>query len=302
MSGGIASCAQHPDRAAAYRCDGCARPLCEECVSESHALFLCRLCGERALPLDPERAATPRERRRDEALARPYPLAAAFGYAFRGTGKYLYGATLLSMAFVGFVVRYGITCFAALFGLAFWALVVGLQFKIVRTTAEGDVELPDWPEYFSWGERLRDLALYLWVVAVQFAPLAAHLVLFGAAGLVRREPSFPFWLAAAALGWLGCGLAVFAFAAAALEGGGAALRLDRHARGLFAARGDALAVTNLTFGLGSAAFLARSALEAIPLVGAAISGALGAYWIFTGAHLVGLLARRRRALFEELYR
>jgi hypothetical protein len=301
----VPNCASHPEVAAAFRCDGCQRTLCAECADQSHALFLCRLCGERALPLDAARAADVREHRKQEAIERPYPLRDAFVYAFRGLGKYLYAATLVTMAFISFAVQYGFGCLtqivALILALAFWSLMVGLQFKIVRTTADGDNELPDWPEYFAWSERFRDLAVYLWVAFLQFGPLAVFILLFGGDGIATMDPNPLFWIAVAATGWFGAGISLFGFAAAALAGGGAALRIDRHVSGFFAARGDALAVTNLVFGLGVLTFLARAGLRQVPLVGAAIGGALGAYWIFTSAHLVGLLVRRRRALFRELH-
>ncbi|HLF57150.1 MAG TPA: B-box zinc finger protein [Thermoanaerobaculia bacterium] len=295
------TCARHPEVAAAFRCDGCASALCADCVDRSHALFLCKLCGERALPLDAARAADVREHRREEAIAKPYPISAAFGYAFRGMGKYLYAATLAAMAFVTFIVDYGFGCLPIVIGLAFWSLMIGLQFKIVRSTAEGDDQLPDWPEYADWGERFRDIAVYLWVGILQFAPLGAYLALFGGERIFTREPSFVFWLGFAAIAWFGAGVATFGFAAAALEGGGAAMRIDRHVTGFFAARGDALTVTNLAFGLGAAAFLARFALRQVAFFGPAVAGALGAYWVFTSAHLIGVLVRRRRALFREVY-
>jgi len=301
LSSPAAFCARHPTVPAEFRCDGCERKLCRECVAESHALFLCKVCGERALPLATDRAPTVRAHRRAEAIARPYPLASAFAYAFRGLGKFMFAATLIAMAFVEFVLVVGWGCLPFLLAIAFWALVVGLQFQIVRTTAEGDDELPDWPEYFDWSERLGDVATYLWVGFLQFAPLVAYASLFAGRRLVTGETTPAFWFGAAVVGWFGCGVALFAFAAAALEGGGAALRIDRHVHGFFAARGDALAVTNLTFGLGIAAFLSRSLVERLPLFGAAVSGTLGAYWLFTSAHLVGVLVRRRRALFRELY-
>lgn len=301
MSATAPACGQHPDAPAAFRCDGCESLLCTACARESHALFLCARCGERALPLDARRAADVRTSRRDDAIARPYPLPRAFGYAFRGFGKYLFLATLASLAFVTFILRYGFGCLPFVFALGFWSLMIGLQFKIVRSTADGDDELPDWPEYFAWSERVRDVAVYLWVGFLQFAPLIAYLALFGGATLAGGEPDPLFWIGFAAIGWFGAGLSLFAFAAAALEGGGAALRIDRHLQGFFAARGDALTMTNLAFGVGVAAFLAKSALRQVGFVGPAAAGALGAYWIFTSAHLVGILVRRRRELFRELY-
>lgn len=292
-------CARHPEVPAEFRCESCARTLCAACVQESHALFLCRACGERALPI--AGGGSVRERRREAAVAGPYPLSRAFGYAFRGMGKFLFGATLLSMAFVEFVVRFGWGCLPIVLAVGFWALVIGLQFKIVRTTARGDDELPDWPEFHAWGERFREIATYLWVSLLQVAPPALYLLAFGGAGLVAGEPSLPFWIGFALVAWSGAGLSLFGFAAAALSGGEAALRVDRHLRGFVAAGGDAVAMTNLLFAVGVVAFVVRAALAGVPIVGPAVAGVVGAYWVFTSAHLVGVLVRRRGELFRELY-
>jgi len=47
------TCATHAQSRALYQCDGCGKLLCDACIEESHRLLLCRLCGERALPLAP---------------------------------------------------------------------------------------------------------------------------------------------------------------------------------------------------------------------------------------------------------
>lgn len=45
-------CATHPKKRASFVCDGCGELLCWDCVEEGAHLMFCRLCGERALPLD----------------------------------------------------------------------------------------------------------------------------------------------------------------------------------------------------------------------------------------------------------
>lgn len=54
MSAGRQRCTEHERAEALYRCDGCERPLCEDCVDVGKHLLICRLCGERALPADAE--------------------------------------------------------------------------------------------------------------------------------------------------------------------------------------------------------------------------------------------------------
>lgn len=295
------ACATHADRVAIYQCDGCAKPLCAECVQASHALFLCRLCGERAIPLGGVGPATVKEHAKRQRLSRRYTLAQAFFYPFRGFGLYMFLGTLVSMAIVEFAVRFGIGCFPFLLAIAFWSLMVGLQFKIVDTTAEGGDELPDWPNYLSVGERIPDVLAYVGIAVLQFAPMAAYFFLVGPEQLLTDDPSLLYWIGFSTFGWLGSAMALVALGAAGRFGPGTALRVDLHLRAFVAAGREALVISNLVFVLGIAVWVVRLALRAVPLAGAAVAGTLGAYWIFTSAHLAGLLVRRNAVVFEELY-
>lgn len=292
------TCAAHPGVAAAYRCEGCDRTLCPDCVQRSHALLLCGTCGERALPLADSHGATVREVKLQEAVAKPYPLAEAFRYPFRGQGGYMFGATLLSMAVVNFLILIGWGGLAALFGM----LLIALQFKIADTSARGETELPDWPEYFEFRYRLLDVLTYAFLSFVQFAPLVVYFFLFGGPEKVlTTEPSFPFWLGFAVFAWAGAALWVVAFGAAGHYGRGQSLRLDLHVRALGGARRDGLLFANIVFPLGAAFLVVRALLDQLPLLGSALAGTLGAYWLFVSAHLAGLIVRRNLAKFDAIY-
>lgn len=45
-------CSTHPQERALFVCDGCGERLCWDCIKEGAHLIFCRLCGERAIPLD----------------------------------------------------------------------------------------------------------------------------------------------------------------------------------------------------------------------------------------------------------
>jgi len=295
------SCSTHAERVALYHCDGCGRMLCAECVRQSHVLFLCALCGERALPIGGVAPATVKEHVKRQRLSRGHGLGRAFFYPFRGLGLYLFLGTLVSMAFVQFVWRFGIGCMAIFVVIAFWSLMVGIQFKIVEATARGDDELPDWPDYMSLGERLPDILAYVGIAVLQFAPLAAYIYLTGLDRLVDSEPSLAYWVGFAVFGWLGGAVALIALAAAGSFGAGSAVRVDLHLRALVAAGSDAVLVANIVFVLGVAFYVVRAAVRVLPLAGPAIAGTMGAYWIFTSAHLAGLLVRRNHEAFDSLY-
>lgn len=293
-------CVQHPGVAAAFRCDGCGKTLCGDCIRKGHALLFCGLCGERAMPLDAGKPATVREVRRHEAVTKPYSFMDALSYPFRGSGKLMFVAAVISMLFVQLLLSYGMGLWRYLFAAGFWSLMIGLQFSIVRTTAEGENELPEWPDYSDFSERLSDILTYLMIALLQFGPAATY-VFLGMEGLVTGEAGLGFWAGFAVCAWLGAVLATMAYGAAGRFGRGSSLRLDLHVRGFLTGGADAVTAANLTFGLGVTFFLLRLALDSIPIAGAILSGVVGAYWFFTSAHLAGVLFRRHIFVLEKLY-
>ena len=292
------ACSTHPDRAALYRCDACECRLCDDCVEAGHKLLFCRHCRERALPLAGTPA--PQERARRRAAARPYSLADALRYPLRGSGKLMFVVTVVTMAVAGGVARFGMGLRALALVGAVWALLVGLQFKIVRDTAKGDDEVPDWPEYLDWGERIPDLFAYAVVALLQVGAVALYALAARQRWLVG-EAGFGFWAGCAALLWLGSALAGMAFGAAGVHGAGEVVRVDRHVRGFFAAGADAVQTVNVTFGIGALVLVTRALLHRVPWVGELVSGVLGAYWTFVSAHLIGVLFRRRGPELDAIY-
>ena len=295
-------CALHPGAAAAYRCEGCDKLLCASCVKQSHALLLCAACGERALPLADTHGATVREVKAHEAVAKPYALREAFQYPFRGLGKYMFGATLITMAFVNFVLIVGLGCLPLVLSAFFASLLIALQFKIADTSARGETELPDWPEYLDVWDRVIDVLTYGFLLFVQYAPLVAYFFLFGGVDQVfTTEPNFVFYLGFAVFAWAGAAFWVVAFGAAGHYGRDASLRLDLHLKALGSTARDGLMFANIVFPLGVVTVVARVLLEAVPVAGAAVGGVLWAYWAFVSAHLAGLIVRRNRRSFDAIY-
>lgn len=293
-------CVQHPAVAAAFRCDSCGKLLCPDCIKQGHALLFCGLCGERALPLQAGQPATVREVNRRQAISKPYSFHQALFYPFRGVGLYLFLAALASLAFVGLLLEYGFGCWPIVLALGLWSLMIGIQFKIVRSTAEGDNELPEWPEYMDWGERFWDILTYVVIVILEFFPVVAF-TLLNMRSVLTTEPSLLFWAGFAVMAWLGTALGTVAFGAAGRFDRSSALRLDLHFKALKIAGADTVTATNMVFAVGTLLFVARAALEQVPYVGAALAGILGAYWTFTSAHLAGVLFRRHILELEKVY-
>lgn len=293
-------CVQHPDVTAMFRCDGCGKLLCGDCIRKGHALLFCTLCGERALPLNEGQPATVKEVQRHQAVTKPYSFTDALGYPFRGSGRLMFIAAVGSMVLIQGMLTFGIGLWRYFFAAAFWSLMIGLQFSIVRTTAEGEDVLPEWPDYSDFGERVADILTYLGIVLLQAGPAALYLFL-RMDTLVSGRPGLFFWAVFALLAWLGAALATMAYGAAGRFNRPSIFRLDLHTRGFFTGGADAVTAANLTFGLGAAFLILRLGLAKIPILGAILSGIVGAYWFFTSAHIAGVLFRRHIFKLEKLY-
>lgn len=293
-------CTTHPDAAAEFRCDGCARLLCAACVEEGHRLLFCVHCRERALPLTAEAAATAPERRRDELLNHPYSLLDALRYPFRGAGRYMLPAYVATLTVAGIVPGCGLVV-AALVAL----LLPGLVFEIVRTTAAGDDVLPDWPDYTDPFPRFKE---WLWLTSIAVVGALPTIFLFRVTGcdatqLLLGGGRGLCWLALLAGLALGLLFAVFALGATGCYSSGwLAWRLDLHLQALLSPVGaSALATAGLVALLLVASQLAAIALRGLPLVGALVEQAISGYALFLGPHLVGLLFRREAARLDPLY-
>lgn len=140
-----AACGRHPESEANHRCDGCGSLLCDECVEVGHRLRFCRLCGERAIPLAPSAPEVPEPRRIEPGEIPPW--SDALAYPFRGRQAIFVAG--LSGLLVGLAVVEAAApeagCLLALPKLLLVALVPAIMGDVVRTTAAGIADLPEWP-------------------------------------------------------------------------------------------------------------------------------------------------------------
>jgi hypothetical protein len=303
-------CAQHADAPAAFGCESCGRLLCTQCVQEGHRLLFCRVCGERALPLDVRESATTTGRRRAEkrAVAARYGWLDAFAYPLRGHGAYALWSYIAAITlFVIFeeLFEYG-GCLTGLPRLMIACLVPPFLFDIARTTAAGDNELPDWPEWDFWGI-LKKLAL-AW--AVGFVSLLPAGGLLAAAGCGFGDLIAGAGSLLACLLLLGIGLVVammlwlLAFGStAAYETPWLFFRLDLHARAGWAVGPDLLIATLLN-GLLLAVVPGLSVVLTVlvhPVASGIVSPALTLYMLLLSAHLAGVIFRRHPDALDAIY-
>ena len=297
----MATCAVHSDAPAAYRCEGCEKTLCQECVDESHTLILCKQCGERAMPLDSAQPADVRQLAKARIRAKPYTLAETFSYPFRGTSKFIFVSTIIVVV---------LSNMRSLWATAFFTgVLAALQFHIVRDTVRGNNELENWPDISNWGDILGDLFAWMFLEFPLRAVIGIYIGFGFFTGIMGIEPSFGSAVFVALILWLGSAYQVIGYGVV----GGYSLRylflIHLHFVAFKRALGDAIKYTNLLFAL-RIPYLALGVQVAevdimspdggfiIVLIVAAL---FEAYWAFIAAHLSGLLFRRHEDTFDEIY-
>jgi hypothetical protein len=193
-------------------------------------------------------------------------------------------------------------CFVFVFQILIFLTLPGLLFSIVRTSAEGQTELPDWPDWTEFGERFFEWFGAILAFLVALAPAVA-------AVLILRCDVQEFVDGAArcslALGGgliLGAAIWIPALGAVAVTfSPWWALRIDLHVKALLEVGSDAWKVFGLLAALMTARVLVSMGLSQIPILGFIIEIAIGAYTLFLGAHLIGILFRRHAATLEKIY-
>ncbi len=296
------TCVQHPEVVAAYRCDGCDKLLCTECIEESHALFLCRFCGERAMPLFAGQATSVKDLKKQRVLTAPYSLKEALTYPLRGSGLAVYIATLVVLAFF-FVLKLSPVagCTVYLYSLGFMGMIIGLQFKIVRTTAEGENDLPNWPNFTDVWTLVQDILTWLVIHSFVYGAVIWFAIEGVSRGALAFEPRLEFWLAFALVLWLSTAFMVMAYGAVGNYRRLKVFEFHNHVKGFITGGADAIKITNIVYAGALAVFCVRFLLEAVPIVGQALSGMLWLYWVFLVPHLSGLLFRWHTEKMEEYY-
>jgi len=287
-------CDEHPGEAAFYDCDGCRRALCLECARLAGRLMVCRHCGELAVP---RRVA---ETARGRSSAAPLPAAGSWadllGYPLRGRQGVLMAILLTELAlFVGSGELLGEAgCLFAVPRTLLLALIPGILGDVFRSTLAGRENLDEWPDYGSFGARLRELFGFLLTGSYALLPAAA---LLSWTGCVEPFGSGRPLSAGCALGLavgllVGCALWLPAYArlAATTELFGW-LRLDEQVRWLRRAPGASLRAVSVCWLAVVAGASLRTLVGSGGLSGVLTESLVGAYGAIVAARAAGLWAR-----------
>ena len=285
-------CAQHSDVQATYRCDGCGRLLCDECVEESYRLLLCRPCGEMAVPLEGGRPANTRELAKVRTASKTYTLQESLIYPFIGMGLFIFIFAVFVKGAAGFGLRVG---------LAMTALMAALQFKIVRSTIRGEDELTSWPDFTDWSELFSDLIAWILLEGTFSIMIAIYMGAEIFNGFFGVEPSFLRSVGFAAFLWLGTAFQIIGYGVAGGFSPVYLLAIHKHVKSFSATYGDAIRATNLVFMLRGVTFFAAGIAAFVPLVGGFLAVAVEAYYLFMVSRLSGLLYRKHEEVLDDIY-
>lgn len=305
------SCAAHPGARAVFACDSCARLLCPECVQEGHRLLFCRHCGERALPLDRREAATTTGRRKQTArrTAAGYSWGSALFYPLRGYGSFAFWGYLVASAVL--LVIDHLLVFGGLItllpGFLLGLVLAQFLFAIAYSTAKGENELPDWPDFDFWtalGRVILAFVVGLFSLLPAMALLAAtdctpSSILLGGGSLASCTLALAVGL------FVGVGLWLLAFGATAVfDTPWLFFRADLHFKAALVAPADLFVATLLNGGLMALSpvlFVVVGTMVPVPILNSLMAQAVSLYALFLSAHFAGVYFRRNLDELERVY-
>ncbi len=190
-------CGNHPELPAGWVCGKCGKTFCNRCIRIKEAgtvrVELCPRCGNPCYSLSPDPSA-----QRNKLPARSFLrlVPGIWLYPLRGQGKYLLLAYFIVLGLLGllsFMPFLGIGAVVIELFLGFY--IVAFMIRIIADSANGEVELPDWPELSDWREDLLHPCL-LWAAAgmISFGPAILYDILYPASKTLYPPLSLIFWI------------------------------------------------------------------------------------------------------------
>lgn len=263
-------CHDHSPAHATHQCNSCRRGWCDHCLvalRNTPHIKMCPRCRDLATRLSDRRG-------RDEATFFA-DVVSAFRYPLLGAGAIMIVAgsvvfallDLLSVVpFVGWI--------AALAGSGY---LVAYYSRVISSSADGDDELPDWPDFVGWFEDI--INPFFRAVAVVVAGLLPA-VLAWSLGL---ESLVPLLAGAGALlympvAWMSVSIHESVLAANPLVVLGVAARAPSH-----------YLIASILFVATAAGTFALQAALSASLIGIAVSYLVGLYGMFVAMRVLGLL-------------
>lgn len=184
-------CSKNSRHAAIFICLNCRSEFCRECVRERQSdqaiRYYCPTCSGRCedigtYEIQLQQGAIQRERQRNLFLILPD----IFRYPLRSSGIILMIGGSLMILFYKFMIAwasqvgpFGIGAII-LFTFLFFGYSVAYLHKIVQHSANGDAEMPDWPDLSSlWDDIAWPTLQMIGIVLLSFGPFFGYLVAYG---------------------------------------------------------------------------------------------------------------------------
>lgn len=152
-------CRNHPQTKAEFLCERCRKAFCKPCVKRRQVgkmlLSFCPACGDACLPLD-----APADPAQRAAASLPTLAGQAFVYPFKRNGLALMIGGTLFLGILDFISRLPLLgLFALLIGGFASAYVCAYLQRIIQSSAQGEAEMPSWPEMTDFREDILGPAL-----------------------------------------------------------------------------------------------------------------------------------------------
>lgn len=292
-------CARHAANAAQYICPKCRTHSCDECVkvheSVNKRTVFCPVCANKALPLA-EFAQIQGAKQVREDLPFHQQLKGVFRYPFSKGGLAMLIIGTLLFCTLDFLVTWGwkmrfimlkvipyvgiIATFSAGYLCAY------LQ-KILQATAQGEDDVPGWPEFSQWWDDIvAPFRLVVVSFVASFGPAFAYMILHAAND---TEMSLTILFPLFALGFLYFPMALLA---AAMSNNWFAVNPLVVLPAITRLNLQYVLATAVFFALVLARFLSEALLHAvlpIPVLPTLISSFLALYFLAVEVRLLGLL-------------
>ncbi|KPJ59543.1 MAG: hypothetical protein AMJ42_01915 [Deltaproteobacteria bacterium DG_8] len=167
------NCKNHPTVASGWQCNSCQNYFCDQCIKvlnlRNETLRVCPQCKGLCRALES-----------DEQAVKPFleQLPGAFSYPFKGKGKILLISGAILFGITELILSLSLFKFIFMFFIG--GYLIAYMFNIIESSASGNEELPDWPDFSDfWGDIIRPMLLVFTTTLVCLSPAIIYLVRSG---------------------------------------------------------------------------------------------------------------------------
>jgi len=169
------ACKKHPDNDLAYACPQCRQKYCRQCVNRMEingkTKNYCPTCREKCVSLEKfKKDRKAKQARENRSFWQCVPEVLKYPVTKAGLPLLILGSILFMLL-----------DFAAIFSLKIAIAAGGYLFaymqKIIIATANGEEDLPSWPDFGDWWhDILRPCLMMVWTFVVAFGPAVFYMV------------------------------------------------------------------------------------------------------------------------------